>query len=86
MSVEASRLANAAARLMAAFQDGFTALDRVRRGGRQTVKVVQQHVAVGPGGQAVVTGSLKGGGPPDQGEARQWQVNPMRRAMLAVAG
>lgn len=62
LAVEASRLANAAARLMAAFQDGFTALDRVRRGGRQTVKVVHQHVAVGPGGQAVVAGNLKGGG------------------------
>ncbi len=56
LSVEASRLANAAARLMAAFQDGFTALDRIRRGGRQTVKVIHQHVAVAPGGQAVVAG------------------------------
>src|ERR1700731_957177 len=28
------------------------ALDRIRRGGRQTVKVVHQYVAVGPGGQA----------------------------------
>jgi hypothetical protein len=61
-SVEASRLANAAARMMGAFQDGFLALDRVRRGGKQTVKVVHQHVAVGPGGQAVVAGNVKAGG------------------------
>lgn len=70
LSVEASRLANAAARMMAAFQDGFIALDRVRRGGRQTVKVVHQHVAVGPGGQAVVAGNLKSGGHQTGGRRR----------------
>jgi hypothetical protein len=62
-SVEAARLANAGARMMGAFQDGMLALDRVRRGGRQIVKVVHQHVAVGPGGQAVVAGTVKGNGP-----------------------
>lgn len=63
MTIEAARLANSAARMMASFQDGMLALDRVRRGGRQTVKVVHQHVAVGPGGQAVVAaGGVKGGG------------------------
>jgi hypothetical protein len=62
-SVEAARLANAGARMMSAYQDGLLALDRIRRGGRQTVKVIHQHVAVGPGGQAVVTGSMKTGGP-----------------------
>jgi hypothetical protein len=61
-SVEAARLANAGARMMSAYQDGLLALDRVRRGGRQTVKVIHQHVAVGPGGQAVVAGSMKAGG------------------------
>jgi hypothetical protein len=60
-SIEAARNANTAARLMAAFQDGFVALDRVRRGGRQTIKVIQQ-VAVGQGGRAVVAGSVKTGG------------------------
>jgi hypothetical protein len=45
-SIEAARLANASARMMAAFQDGLLALDRIRRGGKQTVKVVHQHVAV----------------------------------------
>jgi hypothetical protein len=63
LSVEAARLAGASARMMAAFQDGLLALDRIRRGGRQTVKVVHQHVAVGPGGQAVVAGNnVKPGG------------------------
>jgi hypothetical protein len=60
-SVEAARMANAAARMMGAFQDGMLALDRVRRGGKQTGRVVHQHVAVGPGGQAVVAaGGVKG--------------------------
>jgi hypothetical protein len=61
-SVEAARLAIAAARLMASYQDALLALDRIRRGGRQTVKVIHQHVAVGPGGQAVVAGNMKAGG------------------------
>ena len=39
-------MANAAARLMGSFQDAILTLDRIRRGGRQTVKVVQQHVEV----------------------------------------
>jgi hypothetical protein len=62
-SVEAARLANAGARMMSAYTDALLALDRVRRGGKQTVKVIHQHVAVGPGGQAVVAGSMKTGGP-----------------------
>jgi hypothetical protein len=62
-SVEAARLANAAGRMMSAYQDGLLALDRIRRGERQTVKVIHQHVSVGPGGQAVVAGTVKGTGP-----------------------
>jgi hypothetical protein len=62
-SIEAARNANAAAKLMAAFQTGYIALDRVRRGGRQTVKVIYQQVAVNDGGQAVVAGSIKTRGP-----------------------
>jgi hypothetical protein len=46
---------------MVAYRDGLLALDRTRRGGRQTVRVVHQHVAVAPGGQAVVAGSMKAG-------------------------
>jgi hypothetical protein len=71
-SIEAARLANASARMMGAFQDAFLALDKARRGGRQTVKVVHQHVAVGPGGQAVVAaGSVKGGGRKTRGRVRK---------------
>jgi hypothetical protein len=62
-SVEAARQMNAAKGMFSAYQDGFVALDRIRRGGKQTVRVVHQHVAVGPGGQAVVAaGGVKGGG------------------------
>jgi hypothetical protein len=59
-SVEASRYANTAARLMGTFQDGLTTFQRLRSGGRQVVTV--QHVNVGDGGQAVVAGTVKAGG------------------------
>jgi hypothetical protein len=62
-SVEAARLSNAAVRAFAGYNDGWQALDRTRRGGKQTVTVVHQHVAVGPGGQALVAGTVKGNGP-----------------------
>jgi hypothetical protein len=72
LSVEAARLANAAARLMGSFQDGLLALDRIRRGGKQTIKIVHQHVAVGPGGQAVVAaGGVKGRGRKTRGGPRK---------------
>jgi hypothetical protein len=61
-SVEAARLANAAVRAFAGYDDGWQALDRTRRGGKQTVTVVHQNVAVGLGGQAVVAGNVGGGG------------------------
>lgn len=71
-SVEAARMANAAARMMTSFQDALLALDKIRRGGKQTVKVVHQHVAVGPGGQAVVAaGGVKSGGHKARGKARK---------------
>ena len=63
--VEASRAASTATRLMGVFQEGLLAIDRIRRGGKQTVKVVHvhQHVAVKDGGQAVIAGgNVKGGG------------------------
>lgn len=73
-SVESARQANAAARMFASFQEGLLALDRVRRGGKQTVRVVHQHVEVGPGGQAVVAaGGVKGGGRKAGGRARNGQ-------------
>jgi hypothetical protein len=54
--VEAARLANASARLMEAFREGFLALNRVRTGGRQLLTV--QHINVTEGGQAVVAGNI----------------------------
>jgi hypothetical protein len=56
-SIEASRLANSAARMMEAFNQGLLTLDRLRNGRRQVVTV--QHVTVNPGGQAIVAGALK---------------------------
>ena len=63
-SIEACRLANSAARLMSAFQDGIATLQRMRTGGNQTVTV--QHVNVASGGQAVV-GNVQTQGPRRQG-------------------
>ena len=63
--VEASRAANTATRLASVFQEGLLTFDRIRRGGKQTVKVVHvhQHVAIKDGGQAVIAGgNVKGGG------------------------
>jgi hypothetical protein len=58
-SIEAARMARAAARLLECSQRGALTLDRLRNGGRQTVTV--QHVTVQEGGQAVVAGTLKQG-------------------------
>ena len=58
-SVEASRLATAAARMMEATARAALVLDRLRNGNRQTVVV--QHVAVGEGGRAVVAGAVVAG-------------------------
>jgi hypothetical protein len=59
-SIEAARMAGAAARMMEAFQRGLLTLDRLRNGGRQVVTV--QHVNVGDGGRAVVAGKVSTGG------------------------
>ena len=62
-SVEACRLANAATRLMAAFNEALLTDARRRKGGKQsmTVKHVHQQVQVNDGGQAIVAGSMKDG-------------------------
>ena len=71
-TIEAARLANASARMMGTFQEGLLTLERIRRGGKQTVKVVHQHVAVGPGGQAVVAaGGVEGRGHKTRGRGRK---------------
>ena len=59
-ATEASRVANASAKMMDAFQKGTLALHKLRTGGTQTVTV--QHVNVSDGGQAVVTGGFSRGG------------------------
>jgi len=58
-SIEAARLATAAARMMEATVRAALAIDRLRNGSRQTVIV--QHVAVADGGQAVVAGAVATG-------------------------
>jgi hypothetical protein len=55
-TVEKVRLVNASARMMKAFQDALATLNRIRTGGKQVVVV--QHVSVGNGGQALVTGQM----------------------------
>ncbi|MCH7832929.1 MAG: hypothetical protein IIC55_08675 [Proteobacteria bacterium] len=55
-SIEAVRMANAAARLMKTYQDGMLALNKLRTGGKQTILI--QHVNVNDGGQAVVAGNI----------------------------
>jgi hypothetical protein len=62
-SIEAARLAEAAARMMETYQRGLLTLERLRNGGMQTVVV--QHVDVANGGQAVVAGTM------NQGENRK---------------
>ncbi len=57
--VEIARLTNASARQMDAYQKAMLTLQKIRCGGKQTVVV--QHVTVKDGGQAVVTGKMKGG-------------------------
>jgi hypothetical protein len=56
-NIEASRSANASARLMEAYQKGLLTLDTLRNGRKQVVTV--QYINVTDGGQAVVAGSVK---------------------------
>jgi hypothetical protein len=58
-ATEASRVANASAKMMDAFQKGTLALHKLRTGGKQIVTV--QHVNVSEGGQAVVAGGISQG-------------------------
>jgi hypothetical protein len=64
-TVEQARLANAATRLMEAYQKAMLALWKVRTGGRQFVTV--QHVQVASGGQAVVAAEFNAQGSRDGG-------------------
>ena len=57
-SIEAGRLATAAARMMEATARAAFALDRLKNGSTQTI-VVQQKVDVQSGGQAVANGAVQ---------------------------
>jgi hypothetical protein len=64
-NVQGTRLAGAIARMQGTFQSGMLALQKMRSGGQQTVRVVHQHVQVNEGAQAVVAGEMNtaaGGG------------------------
>jgi len=67
-SVETTRLLNAAARMMSAYQQALLTLQRLRHGGEQRVLV--QHVNVGAGGQAVVGAIRTGGCQPEGGKRK----------------
>jgi len=58
--LEANRCANAAARMIKAYQEWLLTPGRMRTGGRQVVTV--QHVQVSDGGQAIVAGAVNSGG------------------------
>ncbi|MBL6458679.1 hypothetical protein JMJ55_25410 [Belnapia sp. T6] len=62
-SIEAARMARAAARTLEASQRGMLTLERLRNGGQQVVTV--QYVNVQEGGAAVVAGRM------DRGEGRK---------------
>ncbi|MBL6458896.1 hypothetical protein JMJ55_26565 [Belnapia sp. T6] len=62
-SIEAARMARAAARALEASQRGMLTLERLRNGGQQVVTV--QYVNVQEGGAAVVAGRM------DRGEGRK---------------
>jgi hypothetical protein len=51
----------AIARMNGTFQSGMLALQKMRSGGQQTVRVVHQHVTVTDGAQAVVAGEMNTG-------------------------
>ena len=57
--IEIVRLANASGRQMDVYQKALLALHKIRTGGKQHVTV--QHLTVKDGGQAIVTGKIKGG-------------------------
>jgi hypothetical protein len=60
-NIQGTRLAGAIARMNGTFQSGMLALQKMRSGGQQTVRVVHQHVTVNDGAQAVVAGEMNTG-------------------------
>ena len=49
--------------MQSSFQAGITALQKMRTGGQQTMRVVHQYVQVNEGAQAVVAGGMNAGKP-----------------------
>jgi len=60
-NTEAAKLGTAATKQFQTFLMGAQTLAMLRRGGRQKIKVVHQHVTVNEGGQAVVANKVKTG-------------------------
>jgi hypothetical protein len=60
--------------MMESFNQGLLTLDRLRNGRRQVVTV--QHVTVGPGGQAIVTGEVITWGVSATGRQPKMSDNP----------
>jgi hypothetical protein len=58
-NLRATRLATAMSRVMGAYQQGTTALQRLRSGGQQTVLI--QHAEVSEGGQAILAAKMQAG-------------------------
>jgi hypothetical protein len=58
--VEVARLANCAARLMDTYQKAMLTLNKIRKGGKQTVTI--QHVNISDSAQAIVNGNMNTGG------------------------
>jgi len=61
-SIEASRLANTAARMFSAYTEAALALQKLRSGGHQAIRVLHQHVQVGQGNVAVAGTVVPGAG------------------------
>jgi hypothetical protein len=59
---EIAMLTRASAQMMTCFTDAVATLQKLRSGGRQSILV--QHVAVQPGGQAVIAGNIRGSSRP----------------------
>ena len=89
-STEAARLMNSSARMMKAFQEGLTTLQKMRTGGNQTMTV--QHVHVSEGGQAASSVTCRMGGikgakkkndrqPHAEGPRGAFQASQMRSAL-----
>jgi hypothetical protein len=68
-TIEMSRLANTAARLMDVYQKAMLTLNKVRSGGKQVVVV--QHVQVKDGGQAVINGAVHTGDSAEGGNVQK---------------